>query len=220
MRTNVEILLSALLLPAVAAAQEWPWYAGDAGGDEILGHERYQPRQRRQACVRRGFSIRRDVSDGTRWPTRSAFESTPLVIDGVMYVTTPFSRVMALDPETGKELWSFDPRLDLTESANLFINRGAAYWHEGSKRRVFLGTLDGRLFSLYAENGKLDDSFGTGGWVDLRKGVADDFPKAKMGMTSRPVIYKNLVICGSLVPDGEPLVRPAMCGPTTPTPAN
>ena len=54
-----------------------------------------------------------DVSDGTRWPTRSAFESTPLVIDGVMYVTTPFSRVIALDPETGKELWSFDPRLDL-----------------------------------------------------------------------------------------------------------
>ena len=70
---------------------------------------------------------------------------------------------------------------------------------------MFLGTIDGRLFSLYAENGKLDDSFGTGGWVDLRKGVADDFPKAKMGMTSGPVVYKNLVICGSLVPDGEPL---------------
>ena len=44
-----------------------------------------------------------------------------------MYVTTPFSRVIALDPETGKELWSFDPRLDRTESDNLFINRGAAY---------------------------------------------------------------------------------------------
>jgi quinoprotein glucose dehydrogenase len=146
-----------------------------------------------------------DVSDGTRSPTRSAFESTPLVVDGVMYVTTPFSRVIALDPETGKELWSFDPRLDLTESANLFINRGAAFWQEGNQRRVFLGTLDGRLFSLYAGNGKLDDAFGAGGWVDLRKGVADDFPKARMGMTSGPVIYKNLVICGSLVPDGEPL---------------
>ncbi len=109
-----------------------------------------------------------------------------------------------MDPETGKQLWSFDPGLDLTESTNLFINRGAAYWHEGNKRRVFLGTIDGRLFSMYAENGKLDDGFGTGGWVDLRKGVADNFPKSKMGMTSGPVVYKNLVICGSLVPDGEP----------------
>lgn len=196
--------LAAFLICITLSAQEWPFYAGDAGG------EKYSPmkdiNRDNVAKLRPAWIFHTtDVSDGTRWPTRSAFESTPLVIDGVMYVTTPFSRVIALDPETGKELWAFDPRLDLTESTNLFINRGAAYWQEGKKHRVFLGTIDGRLFSLYAENGKLDDAFGTGGWVDLRKGVADHFPKSKMGMTSGPVIYKNLVICGSLVPDGEPL---------------
>ncbi len=192
-----------ILLLSAASAQEWPFYAGDAGGSKYSAMKdihRDNVTGLRPAWI---FHTT-DVSDGTRWPTRSAFESTPLVIDGVMYVTTPFSRVIALDPESGKEIWSFDPRLDLTESTNLFINRGAAYWHEGDKRRVFLGTIDGRLFSLYAENGKLDDSFGAGGWVDLRKGVAESFPKAKMGMTSGPVVYKNLVICGSLVPDGEP----------------
>ena len=168
-------LLAAILFPTLLSAQEWRFYAGDAGGTKYsplkeINRENVQ-RLRPAWIFHTG-----DVSDGTRWPTRSAFEATPLVVDGVMYVTTPFSRVIALDPETGKELWSFDPRLDRTDSANLFINRGAAFWSDGTRKRVFLGTLDGRLFSIRAESGKLDDSFGTGGWVDLRKGVADDFP--------------------------------------------
>jgi quinoprotein glucose dehydrogenase len=121
-----------------------------------------------------------------------------------MYVTTPFSRVVALDPENGAELWAFDPRLDLSESANLFINRGVAYWSDGKYKRIFLGTLDGRLFSLIPETGEPDTRFGVGGWVDLRKGVADEYPDKRIGMTSPPVVYRNLVICGSLVPDGEP----------------
>src|ERR1700739_183823 len=149
---TIYVLLSGLACAQDQTRDEWQWYGGDVGG------EKYSPMKdikRDNVTKLRPAWIfpTTDVSDGTRWPTRSAFESTPLVIDGVMYVTTPFSRVIALDPETGKELWSLDPRLDLTESTNLFINRGAAYWQEGRKRRVFLGTIDGRLFSLYAENG-------------------------------------------------------------------
>ena len=183
------------ILTASLQAQEWPYYAGDAGGTKYSAMkdiDRGNVARLKPAWI---FHTG-DVSDGTRWPTRSAFEATPLVVDGVMYVTTPFSRVIALDPETGKELWSFDPKLDRSESANLFINRGAAFWTDGKKRRVFLGTLDGRLFSIVAETGKPDDSFGVGGWVD--------FPERRTGMTSPAAIYKNLVICGSLVPDGEP----------------
>ena len=191
------VLAALFVLLTPLAGQEWQWYGGDAGSTKYSAikdiHRGNVTRLQPAWIFHTG-----DVSDGTHWPTRSAFESTPLVVDGIMYVTTPFSRVIALDPETGKELWSFDPRLDLTESTNLFINRGVAYWRDGSRRRVFLGTIDGRLFSLYADTGKLDDAFGTGGWIDLRIG------KAKMGMTSPPVIHKNLVICGSLVPDGEP----------------
>lgn len=184
-------------------AQEWSSYAGDPGGTKyssLKDINRDNVRRLRPAWI---FHTG-DVSDGSRWPTRSAFETTPLVVDGVMYLTTPFSRVIALNPETGKEIWSFDPHLDRTKSANLFINRGAAYWAEGKKHRIFLGTLDGRLFSLIVETGKPDDSFGDEGWVDLHKGIADAFPAVRVGMTSPPAIYKNLVICGSLVPDGEP----------------
>jgi quinoprotein glucose dehydrogenase len=195
------------LLATFLHAQDWPFYAGDAGGTKYSAMKDIN-RENVGRLKPAWIFHTTDVSDGTRWPTRSAFESTPLMVDGTMYVTTPFNRVIALDPETGKELWNFDPRLDLTESTNLFINRGASYWRDGAQRRVFLGTVDGRLFSINAQTGKLDDGFGTGGWVDLHKGIADEFPNAqkgnRTGMTSPPVVYKNLVICGSLVPDGEP----------------
>jgi quinoprotein glucose dehydrogenase len=127
-----------------------------------------------------------------------------LVIEGVLYITTPFSRLIALDAETGKRLWDFDPKIDREKSANLFINRGAAWWSAGPRKRIFLGTLDGRLFSIDATTGKPDDSFGAAGFIDLRAGVADKFPNRGYGMTSPPTIYKDLVICGSLTADGEP----------------
>jgi glucose dehydrogenase len=193
----------ALFLPTLAHAQEWRSYGGDPGGSKYSALKEIN-RGNIQRLRPAWIFHTGDVSDGTRWPTRSAFEATPLVVDGVMYVTTPFSRVIALDPESGKELWSFDPRLDRTESANLFINRGAAFWSDGTRQRVFLGSMDGRLFSIRTDSGKLDDGFGTGGWIDLRKGVADDFPEKRYGPTSPPLVYKNLVICGAWVPDGEP----------------
>jgi len=192
-----------LCVPVSTRAQEWRFYGGDPGGAKysaLKDINRANVARLRPAWI---FHTG-DLSDGTRWPTRSAFESTPIVVDGVMYVTTPFSRLIALDPETGREIWSFDPGLDRSESANLFINRGAAFWSEGAKRRIFLGTLDGRLFSIVAETGKPDNSFGDGGWVDLRQGIAEGYPDRRVGMTSPPAVYKNLVICGALVPDGEP----------------
>jgi glucose dehydrogenase len=193
-----------LFLAALSCtAQQWPVTSGDAGGS------RYSALKSINRTNVAGLKIAwtyhtGDVSDGHTLPTRSAFEATPLVVDGVMYITTPFSRLIALDPETGKELWAFDPKLDRERAYNLFINRGAAYWTDGKKKRVFVGTLDGRLFSIDASTGKQDDSFGNAGWVDLRRGAADKFPGRGYGMTSPPAIYKNLVICGSLTADGEP----------------
>src|SRR5262245_17650840 len=95
---------------ALAQAQEWRYYAGDAGGSKYSALKEIN-RENIQRLRPAWIFHTGDVSDGTKWPTRSAFEGTPLMVDGIMYVTTPFSRVIALDPETGKELWSFDPRL-------------------------------------------------------------------------------------------------------------
>ncbi|HEV2246833.1 MAG TPA: pyrroloquinoline quinone-dependent dehydrogenase, partial [Terriglobia bacterium] len=145
-----------------------------------------------------------DVSDGTEHPVRSSFECTPLVIGGTMYITTPFARVIALEAETGRQLWAFDPKLDKDKPYNLFINRGAAFWHQGDDKRLFFGTLDGRLFALDADTGKPISGFGQGGYIDLRKGTAEDFPDRLSGLSSPPLVYKDLVITGSIVSDSEP----------------
>src|SRR4029453_18436046 len=143
-------------------------------------------------------------SDGSTFPVRTAFECTPLVVDGVLYLTTPFGRAVALEPETGKEIWSFDPKLDKDRTYNLFINRGVSYWRSRRQSRIFLGTLDGRLFALDARDGKPTTEFGQGGSIDFRAGIADKFPNRVCGITSPPVVFEDLVITGSIVADGEP----------------
>lgn len=196
-------LLTLLTAAVCAAAQEWPYYGGDAGG------AKYSPlKQIHRGNVRRlkvAWTYRTgDWSDGVRYPVRSAFECTPLVIEGVMYLTTPFCRLIALEAETGRELWTFDPGIERSKPHNLFVNRGAAWWSDGKDRRLFYGTLDGRLFAIDAATGRPVPSFGEGGFVDLRKGVADHYPGRAYSLTSPPAIYKDLVICGALTSDGEP----------------
>ncbi|HYM11767.1 MAG TPA: pyrroloquinoline quinone-dependent dehydrogenase [Bryobacterales bacterium] len=194
-----------LFLAAISllAAQEWRYYAGDPGGSKYSPLEQINRANVTKLRVAWTYHTG-DISDGTKYPTRSAFESTPLVADGVMYVTTPFCRLIALDPETGKEIWAFDPQLDRDRTYNLFVNRGAAYWTDGKQKRLFLGTLDGRLFAVDAATGKAASSFGEGGVINARLGVADQFPRASYSLTSPVTIYKNLVIFGAEAADGDP----------------
>jgi glucose dehydrogenase len=198
-----DIGVAALIFAGCAHAQEWPAYGSDPGNTKYSTLKQINRANVTQLQVAWTYHTG-DVSDGSKYPVRSAFEATPLVVDGVMYVTTPFSRVIALDPETGKELWAFDPKLAMDTPRNLFISRGAAYWSDGQKKRVFLGTLDGRLFSIDAKTGKPDDSFGQAGWADLYVGVAEKYRNREYGMTSPPAVYKNVIICGSLTADGTP----------------
>ncbi|QUT04729.1 PQQ-dependent dehydrogenase, methanol/ethanol family [Sphingobium phenoxybenzoativorans] len=86
--------------------------------------------------------------------TTRGLEATPLVVDGVMYVTMPWSKVVALDAETGREIWTYDPQVPGSFGVSAccdVVNRGAAY-HDG---RVFVGTIDGRLIALDAKSGTL-----------------------------------------------------------------
>jgi glucose dehydrogenase len=193
----------ALLFLQYVQAQEWRYYGGDAGG------MKYSPLKQinkgNAASLKPAWTFHTgEISDGKTQLTRTSFEATPLVIDGVMYLTTPYARLIALDPETGRQKWAFDPKLDKTRPANLYINRGSAFWSDGRSKRIFYGTLDARLFSIDAATGEPDPAFGEGGHINLRDGVADQFPNRGYGMTSPPAIYKNLVICGALANDGEP----------------
>ncbi len=195
--------LLVLSLPALLPAQEWRYYGGDAGGMKYSPLKQITPAN--VATLKPAWTFHTgELSDGKTLLTRTTFEATPLVVDGVMYLTTPFNRLIALDPETGQQRWAFDPKLDKSRPNNLFISRGSAWWTDGKKKRIFYGTLDARLFSIDAATGEPDPAFGNQGVVNLREGVADQFPNRGYGMTSPPAIYKNLVICGALASDGEP----------------
>ncbi len=200
MRTAALLVLS---LPALLPAQEWRYYGGDAGGMKYSPLKQITPAN--VTTLKPAWTFHTgELSDGKTLLTRTTFEATPLVVDGVMYLTTPFNRLIALDPETGQQRWAFDPKLDKSRPNNLFISRGSAWWTDGKKKRIFYGTLDARLFSIDAATGEPDPAFGNQGVVNLREGVADQFPNRGYGMTSPPAIYKNLVICGALASDGEP----------------
>jgi len=128
----------------------------------------------------------------------TAFESTPLIVGETLYLTTASSRVIALNAETGKELWQFDPQKGSTHRRSA-ANRGVAYWNGGSggAPRIVYGTADGRLIELDAATGKPCADFGDNGVVNLRAGVADAWPNAPYYLSSPPAIYRNLVITGS-----------------------
>lgn len=139
----------------------------------------------------------------------STIECTPIVIEGAMYVTTAKSQVVALDADTGRERWRFDPYADFKSTQPLAsggVNRGVAYWTDGKESRIFLGAADGRLISLDAKSGKVNTSFGNRGTVDLRGGMDSDLNGVNYGPTSAPAVWRDLVILGFSCPEGG---RPA-----------
>src|SRR6056297_1256865 len=134
-------------------------------------------------------------------------ECTPVVVDGIAYVTTANRRVVALDGATGRVVWDFDPA-SYGPPAGPFasggVNRGVAYWtdeKDGGRRRILHGTSDGRLYCIDAKTGRLDTSFGDRGVNDLREDLERDIAKLGYGPTSAPAIYNDIVILG--VSNGE-----------------
>jgi len=127
------------------------------------------------------------------------FETTPIVAADRMYLSTQSGRIVALEPETGKEIWTYDPKVRRPRE-----HRGVAYW-PGDREipaRILLGTSDGRLIALDAATGKPVTTFGVNGEVDLREGVADGFERSSYSVTSPPAIYKDLLIIGGSTPEG------------------
>ncbi len=138
---------------------------------------------------------------GTR-PGR--FEATPLMIDDTLYVSTMYARVVALDAETGEELWRFDPETFRFGGEGTppggFKHRGVAYWRDGEHVRLFLNSRYW-LYALDAASGQLVADFGDGGRIPLTEGLGRDVLRDAFDQTSTPVVFDDLVIVGSRVPD-------------------
>lgn len=134
-------------------------------------------------------------------------QSRPLYSRGSLYITTPSSIVIALDAETGRERWRYDPQRAGARRCHQ-PHRGVAIWpaegHDRATRRtVFSGTCTGALVALDADTGRPRRGFGHEGVLDLRPG-ADVREGEQFAVTSAPVVYRDLVITGSLLPEETP----------------
>ena len=133
------------------------------------------------------------------------FQATPVMVDDILYLSTMYTRVVALDAETGTELWTFDPRAyeggPIGAGPTGFKHRGVAYWSDGDNTRIFLNSRD-RLYAIDAATGDLDADFGNEGSVVLTEGHGRTVSRYEFDQTSPPVVFEDLVIVGSRVPDG------------------
>ncbi|MFT6352780.1 pyrroloquinoline quinone-dependent dehydrogenase [Neptuniibacter pectenicola] len=139
-------------------------------------------------------------------------QSTPLAVDGIIYSSSPMTFVSALDGETGKTLWTFDPEAYTFGSPpNLgFISRGLTYWEEGNDKRIIVGTADGYLIALDAKTGKPIRSWGDNGRADLTKGLLKAVDRANISLTSPPIVCGNQIIPSMAVLDSFAVGRAPM----------
>ncbi|MYK79152.1 MAG: PQQ-binding-like beta-propeller repeat protein, partial [Acidobacteria bacterium] len=199
---------AALTLAAPAFAQdrdpgEWPHYAAD------LSSTRYSPLDQ----IHAGNVDQLEIV--WRWTSRNFgprpdfnLRATPLMLDGVVYVTAGARRVaVAIDAATGETLWTY--RLDegkRGESApRQTSGRGVAFWSDGETARVFLVTPAYRLVALDAETGRLIPGFGLDGMVDLRRNLGRevDLETAAIGSGSPPTVVGEVVVVGAALVSGS-----------------
>ena len=197
--TLVSLGGSAQKSPAIV---EWPYYGNDQGGTK------YSPLTQ----INRDNVTR--LQPAWTWKTGEgplpqfgtapgAFENTPIMIDNVLYVSTPYNRVVALDAESGREIWAYDPKAyedGAPSSGQGFVHRGVAAWRDGGRLRIFLNSRY-TLISLDAQTGQPIESFGQHGRVDLSAGLVWPINAKHYAQTSPPVVYKDLVIVGSGIGD-------------------
>jgi quinoprotein glucose dehydrogenase len=202
---------------SIVSISAWPAYGGDLGGQRYAPIEVVTPANVGSLAL--AWTYRHgDVSDGRgEIPSTTAFQNTPILVDGTLYLCTPFNRVIALDPVRGTERWVHDPEIDLSgRYANQLVCRGVAAWADDAAeadapcgRRVFSATNDARLIALDAATGERCADFGSGGEIDLNPGAGEQQWKGEYQVTSPPAVVHDLVVVGSAVGDNVRIDAPS-----------
>jgi len=186
-------LLALPLAATTAAAQnaDWPVYHGNDDHTHYSRLSQISPANVKQLKVAWTFDT------GDAFPG-SEMQANPIVIDGVMYATTPKLQVFALDASSGKQLWRFDPQNGAPPTSRI-RHRGVVVTGD----RVLFNYRN-RLYALDRKTGQPIPSFGTNGWVDLREGLGRSTEGLSVSASTPGVVYGNLLIMGSTVPEQLP----------------
>jgi quinoprotein glucose dehydrogenase len=181
---------------------DWPHYAGDQGSTKYSGLSDINAANFNKLKVAwRWESADKELASLPYKPFH--FRATPVVVDGVAYVSTGLSQIAAIDVATGETLWVHNPesykRGPVTHS--MYQHRGVDFWTDGVNERVFISTGGRQLVSLDAKTGEPDPHFADGGWVDLLKGLGRDVDGRSIGDNKPPVVVGDTVIVGSIIMD-------------------
>ena len=135
-----------------------------------------------------------------------SLKAAPLMVDGVIYISTPFYQAAAIDAASGETLWAHDPRSYASGIPIMmlgFSSRGLAFWSEGEQSRVIWGTGDGNLLQVDAVTGEPIEEFGNAGRVDLTAGIPRARRRAPINysITSAPIIIRDVIVVGSAISD-------------------
>src|SRR5215471_18736097 len=208
-------LAAAIIACSVASAQnDWPTYGRDLAGTRYSPLKQINSANVAQLIRAWTYHMTAETAapsrteegnevQGGRGRGRSGSggriaEASPLIIGGVMYLTTSYGRVVALEPETGKVIWTYEVK----DGAP--AERGLEYWAGDSQSppELFFGTSTGKLIALNAKTGKPVPGFGNEGLVDMKAGALNGLTNSIFGLSSPPIVYNGLVITGAHVQEG------------------
>jgi quinoprotein glucose dehydrogenase len=189
--------------------QDWPMYGGNAAGN------RYSPltQVNTQTVKHLQLAWTYDTGENNDSTKRGMdIQCQPIVVDGVLYGTTPRHKLFAVNAATGRQIWTFDPFASPGKQPRFHPLRGVTYWRDGSRSdgtdKRILYSSGASLYAVNAQTGKLINSFGQNGEVDLHEGLGDaktlghDVNNLSIRNTTPGVIYKDLIIVGSSMSEG------------------
>ena len=186
----------------------WPTYGNDPGGTRYSAAAEIN--RDNVGKLKVAWTYRTGAMDTeTRLASKAAFESTPILVNGKLYLTTPYDHVIAMDAQTGAKVWEYDPEMNLQRNYSEVTSRGVSAWRDEKARagaacalRIFFGTLDARLIALDGATGKPCSDFGLNGTVDLNQdGATQTEWTGGYQVTSPPALADGLVIVGSSIAD-------------------
>ncbi len=197
------VLFSCKRKPVAAADSGWETYAGTKEGNRYSSNSQVNPQNVSQLKVAWTYSSHdRDTGN------RTQNQCNPIIVDGILYGTTPKLKLFALDAATGIQKWLFDPAKVDSSTRNdpmayYKVCRGVVYWQDanGDNKRTFY-SAGSKTFAVDAENGSLIKDFGKGGYIDLSEDLGRKTKSYVLG-TTPGVIYHNLLIIGTRVAESE-----------------
>ncbi|HEX7116296.1 MAG TPA: pyrroloquinoline quinone-dependent dehydrogenase [Steroidobacter sp.] len=205
-------LVSSHAAPPQETAEEdesqWSHYGGDPGGNRHSALA--QITRENVSRLEIAWTYRTgELGEGFARADKLAFEATPILARGSLYLSTPTNIVIALDPATGHERWRYDPKIPRDWSYAEATSRGVSSWIDREAdpsspcaHRILFGTLDARLIALDGRTGRPCADFGESGVIDLTSGVRS-VSRGQYLVTSPPAIYRDIVIVGSAIGDNR-----------------